>query len=421
MIDGYSGYEGQTRCAPAAKPGVLAFRNLIVGAYPYTGLGGISRACNIGGQSEHKEGRAWDWGVAYSNLQQRHAADEVLDWLAAEDRYGNDAAMARRLGIMYAIWNKRIWFPGGGWRTYCVMKRGACRDPEDHDIRDPHTSHVHFSFTWAGARKQTTFWNPSRSAISSVASNPYGTGLWSIGANGGVRPSGSVGYFGSKSDEALSSPVVAAAPSASGYGYWMVTKKGKVFAFGDAQQHGSFRGKTRIADIASSSLGTGYWLLSQGGRVTSYGRVKSYGNAKDLESKAVSIAATPSGKGYWILLKSGRVLSFGDATQLGDAAGTDDAVDIAPSATGLGYWIATSSGRVQAFGDALELSSEAVSGGVVGIVRNSTGNGYWLVKSDGSIRSFGDAVRLQGVEPDTKGVPVEVGVGTGTTVRLVSE
>jgi peptidoglycan hydrolase-like protein with peptidoglycan-binding domain len=67
--------------------------------------------------------------------------------LLATDRYGNPYAMARRLGIMYIIFNHRIWgayLADQGWRPY-----GGS---------NPHTDHVHFSLSWAGALKQTTWW-----------------------------------------------------------------------------------------------------------------------------------------------------------------------------------------------------------------------------------------------------------------------
>ena len=55
--------------------------------------------------------------------------------------------MARRLGIQYLIWNRKIWgsySAASGWRKYT----GA----------NSHRDHVHISFTWAGARKKTSFW-----------------------------------------------------------------------------------------------------------------------------------------------------------------------------------------------------------------------------------------------------------------------
>ena len=55
--------------------------------------------------------------------------------------------MARRLGIMYVIFDHRIWGSYAdeqGWRPYT----GA----------SPHTDHVHFSLSWAGAWARTSYW-----------------------------------------------------------------------------------------------------------------------------------------------------------------------------------------------------------------------------------------------------------------------
>ena len=57
----------------------------------------------------------------------------------------NNGEMAARLGIMYVIYNRKIWASySPGWRDYT----GA----------DPHTSHIHISLSWNGARAHTSFW-----------------------------------------------------------------------------------------------------------------------------------------------------------------------------------------------------------------------------------------------------------------------
>ena len=145
-IDALAKYDAQTTCDPAAKPGVVAFRDLVLATYTCTGDSGITRACNVGGVSEHKEGRAWDWTISVGNA----AADDLIAWLLATDAQGNQYAMARRVGIMYIVWNKQIWGayrPADGWRAYTGS--------------DPHTSHMHISFTWDGANKKTSFWSGS--------------------------------------------------------------------------------------------------------------------------------------------------------------------------------------------------------------------------------------------------------------------
>lgn len=135
----------QHKCSTSAKPGVEAFRDFVLAAYPCTLDWGIVRACWQGGTSEHKEGRAWDWGVT----TQQDAPYDLLRWLLATDIYGNEYAMARHFGIMYMIFNGKIWTayePHKGWQRYS----GSA-----------HRDHVHFSFSWDGALKRTSYYTAS--------------------------------------------------------------------------------------------------------------------------------------------------------------------------------------------------------------------------------------------------------------------
>jgi hypothetical protein len=146
-IEPLAAYQPQTTCSPRAKAGVANFANRLLKAFPRTRSLGIVRACSAGGRSEHKEGRAFDWGVSARSASGRRTVDRMLSWLFKTDTYGNRYAMARRLGIQYVIWNHKIWgaySASAGWRKYT----GA----------NPHTDHVHISFTWAGARAKTSFW-----------------------------------------------------------------------------------------------------------------------------------------------------------------------------------------------------------------------------------------------------------------------
>jgi hypothetical protein len=149
VTEGWAPYLPQTSCDPVVKPGTLALRTMLLAAYGGRDLG-ITRACDIGGQSEHKEGRAWDWTVSVESAYDRAAARKVFTWLLRADAKGRRYAMARRLGVMYIIRTRRIWGSyraAEGWRPYV----GA----------NPHTDHVHISFSWAGARKQTSYWDGS--------------------------------------------------------------------------------------------------------------------------------------------------------------------------------------------------------------------------------------------------------------------
>ena len=154
-------YIGQTTCDPVAKSGVAAFRNLLLHTYTDSGSLGIVRDCGIGGQSEHKEGRAFDWAMSAYNTRQKAEVATLLSWLLKTDANGNQYAMVRRFGIMYMIWNHHIWKAydaARGWQTY--------------DGPNPHTDHVHFSFGWNGALKTTSYWDKTVAPISFGPNGP---------------------------------------------------------------------------------------------------------------------------------------------------------------------------------------------------------------------------------------------------------
>ena len=146
-IEPLAAYEPQQVCSPSPKPGTVGFHDLVLRTYPGSSDFGISRDCGRGGRSEHKEGRAWDWGVHVDRPAQKQAAAEVIGWLLATDEYGHQFAMARRLGVMYVIFNGHIWSAydaAAGWRPYTGP--------------NAHTDHVHISFDVDGGQGATSFW-----------------------------------------------------------------------------------------------------------------------------------------------------------------------------------------------------------------------------------------------------------------------
>ena len=149
VVDLYADYDGQNTCDPTFKPGIVDFTELLRSTYGRPDLG-IVRDCAAGGRSEHKEGRALDYPFNAFDGAQFVQAQQLLDWLLASDRHGNPHALARRLGIMYIVWNRKQWRAyraSAGWLPYS----GA----------NPHTDHIHFSFSRAAALQQTTWWSGS--------------------------------------------------------------------------------------------------------------------------------------------------------------------------------------------------------------------------------------------------------------------
>ncbi|MCA0253012.1 MAG: hypothetical protein LCH76_12150 [Actinobacteria bacterium] len=144
-IDAHLGYQKQKTCTPTAKPGAKALLKLLIKTWGGSSSG-ISRSCTIGGTSEHKEGRALDWHMNVSKPKQKKAVADALRWLT-----DNDGEVAYRLGIMYIIWDQKIWsvyYQELGWRK---MENRGSRTAN-------HKDHVHISLSWDGAMQQTSWW-----------------------------------------------------------------------------------------------------------------------------------------------------------------------------------------------------------------------------------------------------------------------
>lgn len=137
-VDPASPYAPQVSCSPADLAGPTKLRELVMKTYGVGGRGNISRSCTQG-VSEHSEGRAWDWMVNVKVKKEKAAVADFLAWLTADK-----GVNARRLGIMYVIYNQKIW--------------GIYREKDGWRKSSGHTDHIHVSFGWAGARANTSFW-----------------------------------------------------------------------------------------------------------------------------------------------------------------------------------------------------------------------------------------------------------------------
>lgn len=160
-LEDLAAYAPQTACDPTAKAGVLGFRDLLLTTFPGSRNLGIGRACEAPGVSEHKEGRAFDWGVNADDPAELAAAEGVLAWMLGSDETGQPYAIARRLGLMYVIWDGRIWssfLAEEGWRPYVG--------------RSTHREHIHFSFDWNGALAQSSFWRGGRAGVTAGSQRP---------------------------------------------------------------------------------------------------------------------------------------------------------------------------------------------------------------------------------------------------------
>jgi septal ring factor EnvC (AmiA/AmiB activator) len=87
-----------------------------------------------GGGGEHPKGRACDFAANTTGFQNARATgadksygDQLAGWFIAN---------SDRLGVLYVIWYKQVWFPGLGWRAYTSGDGTPAGD---------HYNHVHLS------------------------------------------------------------------------------------------------------------------------------------------------------------------------------------------------------------------------------------------------------------------------------------
>ncbi len=157
-VEGYAGYAPQNTCSPNAKPGTTKLATWLQKTYPGTGSMGISRSCRDGGVSEHKEGRAFDWAADVNSARDRAAVADFLARAFATDAEGNQHALARRMGIMYLIWNDRIYSSYHGFKA---RPYAPCAVVTNCSATARHRNHVHLSLSRAGGNGTTSWYTGS--------------------------------------------------------------------------------------------------------------------------------------------------------------------------------------------------------------------------------------------------------------------
>jgi hypothetical protein len=168
LVDAPSQYDGQTTCTKTPAPGTVALSKWLRRTYPVTGSLGMMRACGTGGHSEHKDGRAFDWAADVRRKKQRRAAYDFIRKALATDAAGNAHALARRMGIMYLIYDDTIW---ASYRDFAPRPylNAACKTRKRCSRTLRHLNHVHISLGLAGAAAQTSWYRargvPSRPVL----------------------------------------------------------------------------------------------------------------------------------------------------------------------------------------------------------------------------------------------------------------
>jgi hypothetical protein len=241
----------------------------------------------------------------------------------------------------------------------------------------------------------------SEAPIVGAASSASGLGYWVAAADGRVWPYGDAPHFGDVHNKPLVAPIVGIAATPDHGGYWLVSADGGIFTFGNARFRGSIGGKILmqpITGMTSTPSGRGYWMVARDGGVFTFGDAHFYGAAvgRPHRGSIIGMATSASGRGYTLLAEDGHAFFFGDAVRRASATGLLHAAGsgITRTPDGRGYWIVSGEGAVYGFGAAPYhggIGSDGRARGVVGLVSTPDGAGYWLVTNRGAVLPYGSA------------------------------
>jgi hypothetical protein len=120
-------------------------------------FGRIGESCRGGSVSEHKEGRAFDWMVGSRKKKKRGRAAEFLRAAFATGPSGQPAELARRMGIMYVIYDDHIYASYDHFAPRPYRNEG-CASLRKCSATLRHQDHVHVSLTRAGAAASTSWY-----------------------------------------------------------------------------------------------------------------------------------------------------------------------------------------------------------------------------------------------------------------------
>lgn len=155
QIEDYASYAPQTTCHPKPRIGTKVLGRWLVKKIGGGG-GATGRSCG-GGASEHKDGRAIDWRLDATSKAGRATAQKLLTRIFKTDKDGNAHAKARRMGIMYVIWNDHMYSAWDQFESENYLS-SSCPSKKKCSKTLRHRDHMHISLSMAGAKGKTSWY-----------------------------------------------------------------------------------------------------------------------------------------------------------------------------------------------------------------------------------------------------------------------
>ncbi|MCP3881392.1 MAG: trypsin-like serine protease [Sulfitobacter sp.] len=174
---------------------------------------------------------------------------------------------------------------------------------------------------WPFSNETHAYYQPSDDIYTSIAVTPSGGGLWLFTTTGRVVTLGDAqrfpanGQTGAPEDLthlALNGPIIDAAATPSGLGYYLVGTDGGVFTFGDAQFAGSMGGhhlNQPVISLVPDPDNNGYWLVASDGGVFSF-NADFRGSLGSIVLNQPIVGMVPHGNGYLMVGADGGTFNF---------------------------------------------------------------------------------------------------------------
>src|SRR5437870_918548 len=141
-------------------------------------------------------------------------------------------------------------------------------------------------------------------------------------------------------------PVVGIAAGAGDSG-WVVTRSGRVQAFGSSPSLGSAIGAGPVTGIVASATGQGYFVFTAAGAVYAFGDAVWKGDMHATHLNRPVTGMMPYGSGYLLVGNDGGIFNFSERPftgSLGSHPSPVPVLGIIPTPGAQGYWMFDTAG-----------------------------------------------------------------------------
>ncbi|KRF16093.1 hypothetical protein [Nocardioides sp. Soil796] len=192
--------------------------------------------------------------------------------------------------------------------------------------------------------------------------------------------------------------------SAPGHSMYAVTSYGRITTVGaDAEFYGDIYPTAGVVAVEVTESGEGYWIVTRNGEVFGFGDATDMGPAEDTVVDAPIVAFTADGSGGgWVVTAAGQVVPLNGATDHGSVrsrvAADDRVVGIVSDRRSGGFWVVTREGRVIETGGAPAETEQATCqdnpggqppfSGAVGDYHPDASARLWIYSVNGGICGF---------------------------------